>query len=102
MTDWDDAGPELLAGALRREIDELEGAVGRVQSDVLASGRVTPEHVTELRTAIDGIQSIVEGRMAPMAGREPWGDVLAEPTYGQLAEALGVSIDDVNRLRKSD
>lgn len=86
---------------LRNGNEAVNAAVGEVIETLEAGEEVTADDVKDIRAELDGLQSIVEERVVPhVDGVEPYETVLRNVTFGAMADALGIDLDDVNELRE--
>jgi len=83
---------------LEDQENDLAETVVAIAERVRADGEVTASDVRELRQAIDGLQHVVENRLAEKVGLEPHASARQSLTYGQMCDTLGISIEDVNEL----
>lgn len=96
---WQAVGPLLCADLLDEARLDLEEELIAVAEGLREDGEITERDVRQIRQAIDGLQGVVERRMAPLVGLTPYGPCRSNVTYGGMCEALGISIEDVNELR---
>lgn len=87
---------------LRTAVSELEREAGLLADAVESGTPVDPDRVAEVRKALNAVQQYVEDDIAATVdGTEPYAfPALAHLTYGVHADALGVSLTEVNRIRK--
>lgn len=62
---------------------------------------ITEDDVQDVRTAIAGLQDFLERELVELAtgDAEPWHGSVDHVPKGALADALGVTMDDVNAIR---
>lgn len=86
---------------LRDGNEAVNAAVGEVIETLEAGEEVTADDVRGIRAELDGLQSIVEDRVVShVDGVEPYETEMRNVTFGAMADALGVDLADVNKLRE--
>lgn len=103
-SDWEVVARERIGCALRERGHDLRDVSVRVAGQIEAGEGPTPEQLEELRSAVRAYELLIEETVAevtPEAEQSAVTAVTRPITWEKMAEALGVSLEDVNDLRRS-
>lgn len=101
---WEQVARRALARRAHSHRHAVDDAT-RALADALHDGDpVTDDDVWTLRTAVGELQAFVESEVVEVAGGgvEPWRGALDHVPRGALADALGVTMADVNAIKAGE
>lgn len=101
---WERVARRTLAHRTHGHRHAVDDAT-RALADALHDGDpLAADDVWTLRTAVGELQAFVETELVDVASGdvEPWRGALDHVPRGALADALGVSIDDVNAIKAGE
>lgn len=79
--------------------DELFDALAKVYGRFGDGDELSASDIDDLRNEIFELERVLENLVTPhVNGVEPWERAGEQLTYGQLADALGVDLDDLDEL----
>lgn len=97
--DWEGMARHAVRMLLWSDKDELESVLGWLEHRFGEGEEVTADDINDLRNALLSVQYTVEDHIVPhVEGVSAWERVTEGATFGQLADALGVDLDDINEL----
>lgn len=90
---WERVGRELAAQECGRRRADVDDQLYALERTLREGDAVEPEDVEEARHALNALRQLVEDRLAPLAGVEPWGSPPPMP-YGAAREHYNTAADE--------
>lgn len=98
--DWEGTARHAVQMLLWNDKDKLESALGQLEHSFGDGEEVTADDINDLRNALLDVQITVEDHIVPhVEGVSARERVTDGATFGQLADALDVDLDDINELQ---
>lgn len=98
---WEAVARRCLQYRIHSHRYDVADALHAVSDRLRDGDPITDDDVQDVRTAIAGLQDFLERDVVELAAgdAEPWRGSVDHVPKGALADALGVTMDDVNAIR---
>lgn len=88
---------------LLEALNLVDEAIRPVAEKLQDGEQPTSDGVKQARAELDGLEGILEEYVvANVDGLDPYETTIRNVTFGAMADALGVDLDDVNKLREQN
>jgi len=92
---WREVGREAAAGEFESARFEVEVALyDIIVGTMYEGGDPSPEQIRDARMALNHTRRLLETRIAPIAGCEPWGDPLPDIPFGRARDVYHLGDPD--------